>query len=289
MTPESFDAAERLIGDVPQIGSLPVAFTELSKLVDSPSATAEDAARAVCTDPALTAQILRLANSPAYGGVNIQTVPRAVAHLGLRSLRELALASSVVHMFRFMPENVLNMDLFWRHSLATALCAQELGKQLRRPASDGVFVAGLLHDIGTLLLCVQVPRVARRLLMQTQNDQLPAEQVEQSVLGTNHATLGQVLLQRWNLPMEYQIAVGFHHHPTAAPGFQHTTALVHVADVIVEGIALGGSGQLVVPTLDPQVVAKLGLRPHMLAPVIDALEANFEDTVVAMFPKRAAA
>ena len=153
MTPESFDAAERLIGDVPQIGSLPVAFTELSKLVDSPSATAEDAARAVCTDPALTAQILRLANSVAFArGQLVDTVDKAVARLGISEIRQAMLNLNVIQ--HFGATNLcgrVNIGQVWEHSIGCGIIAGQIATQRAPEEANIAFTMGLVHDLGRLL------------------------------------------------------------------------------------------------------------------------------------------
>ncbi|NCG20883.1 MAG: HDOD domain-containing protein [Rhodobacterales bacterium] len=285
MSKSSALLAKLLIGDNPKIASLPSAYTQLSKLLEQPTSSVSQVAKAVGTDPALTIQLLRLANSAVYGGRSIHTINQAISRLGFARMRELALASTVVRMFRFMPEHLLNMELFWRHSVATGLCAQILGKHHLGLSTESLFVAGLLHDIGSLLICTQEPKIARNLLIQTQNSGELLHHAERRILGTDHADIGAELLARWKVPKGHQIGVGFHHRPMEAPTQVKIACVVHLADIIVSGLSFGSNGEQLVPNLDERAIKMLGVTPSMLLKVIDELNAGYEEVTAALVPK----
>ena len=271
------------VGEAPQIGSLPRAYGRLSEQLRNPNINLRAVAETVESDPALTIQLMRLVNSALLGPARqVGSIEEAVVRLGHRRLHELALATNVVHMFRGLPEHLIDMESFWRHSIAVGLAARMLAERHLAMPTDDLFVAGLLHDMGRLVLCVGHADVARSLLIRAENTQSPMQVVERVDIGIDHAKIGAQLLKRWKLPTTLQVATEFHHNPSKAPTEVKTAAMVHLADIVATSLEVGSSGERVVPPMDVQAMKLLGVRERMLVAVMDELDQRVEEIAGAL-------
>lgn len=226
--------AKELVRGTIELVSLPEALVRLNSLVDDPRSNVEDIARVIETDSGLAARLLRIVNSPFYGFPSrIETISHAVAVVGTRELRDLALATVVVRIFEGIPPELMDMERFWRHSLTTGLVARGIAEARRDGAAESRFVAGLLHDVGKLLLCRRVPELARHALARATYEQIPLPEAEREALGFDHAEVGGALLEAWRLPEPLVVAARWHHAPELAPELWREDALItHLANVL---------------------------------------------------------
>ncbi|MEZ4238281.1 MAG: HDOD domain-containing protein [Myxococcota bacterium] len=275
---------DTIVADAPRLGALPAAYHRLSEVLQDPAANAQHIAAAVRLDPDLTARLLRLVNTAAIRPPRpIDTVSQAAMRIGTVQLQQLALATSVVRMFRGMPEHLLDMASFWTHSVAVGLGTHLLGRALGYRSTESMFVSGLLHDVGTLLLCTVKPREVRNVLIETENRGLPHYVVEQQILGYSHADAGAVLLESWNLPRRVVDVAAWHHRLSdAAPPDRSLIDLVHVADVIATSLSIGNGGERAAHALDPEVWRRTRLTTSQLHTVIRDLDAQILEVVEAL-------
>lgn len=226
---------DKLVDNVGQLVSLPAACMRLNKMVNDPTCSAQDMGRVINQDVALTARILRIANSPMYGlSTQVDTVSRAVTVLGMDQVRDLALASAAIKAFDGIPNTLVSMRSFWEHSILCALCARTLAMDCLRNKREAVFVAGLLHDIGKLVLYNQMPDLSRRALEASANGGKSQESqiAEREIIGFDHAEVGRELTHRWSLPISLQECIAFHHDPGSAEEYRDEVAIVHIANSI---------------------------------------------------------
>ncbi len=232
--------AAQWVDQISGLVSLPDVCLRLTEILRSPDASAKTIGEVVARDPSLTARLLKLVNSAFYGFVRrIDTVSRAITIIGDRELYNLVLAVSAVKSFSGVPSVLVNMDSFWRHSTYCGLIARSLGKRCRILHPERLFVTGLLHDIGSLILYKQVPGLAKDLLMVAQGDERLLCQAEEQALGFGHAELGALLLERWMLPDALVSAVRHHHDPGAAGEHMLEASLVHMAEVFANRSQIG--------------------------------------------------
>lgn len=249
-----------LVRQVRDLPALPAAVLRVMQITDDPKAGATDVARALASDQALAVRVLKLANSAFYGASRrIATVSEAVVILGLRTTRNLAMASSCQEMLeREVAGYAMQRGALWRHSLACASAAQMLAKRAGFRTEEA-FIAGLLHDLGKVVMNTyqrdQFVLVLRRTLEQGET----YSEAEREVFGFDSAEAGARLLERWNLPDSLVGAVRYHHLPLAAPMSSPLPSLVHVADAIclTLGIGLGVDG--LAYALQPEALAVLNL------------------------------
>lgn len=229
-----------ILDQVQAFPSIPAAAGKLLKLLDDPETTAAQVEEILKLDPGLTANILRLTNS-AYFGLSQQvgSIRQAVVLLGWKRLGSLVLTSC---MDAVLNKPVAGYDLddgdMWRHALAVSAAAEGLSKILNIRNADEVFTAALLHDVGKLVLGRFVADDIDELENMPGPEQ-PFNDLEQELLGADHAEVGARILEGWSLPDRIVAAVRYHHDPDRAP--QHDTLIdvVHLANVLCLSIGLG--------------------------------------------------
>jgi len=255
--------SSRWIGEVSGLVSPPDVYVKVFDLMESPTATAEDMGMIISQDPSLTARLLKIVNSPFYNfSSRIDTVSRAVAVVGLRELYGLVVAVSAVKSFSAIPNDVVNMDTFWRHSIYCGIISRLLAKRCNVLHTERLFIAGLLHDIGSLVIYNRAPDVAKRILDSVNGDEELLHSIESEELGFTHADLGGALLKQWMLPESLQDAVAFHHHPGDAENAKMEAAIVHMANVLANQSELGAFCEVKVPEteINGAVWAVTGLK-----------------------------
>ncbi len=279
-----------IIAADPALVSLPNVFARICEVLNNPVSTAQEAAKVIGMDQSLSARLLRLVNSAFYGfPTKVDTLSRAVTIVGSRQLTTLALGISVISMFRDLPPGLVDVTSVWKHSVACGLAASALAGRTTGLQTDAerFFVAGLLHDVGRLIMYRNLPGLSGRTLRRARQEKSLVRPVEVRVFGFDHAALGQALLTEWRFPESLTLAVGRHHKP-GRRGWSPDTAVVHVADVVVNAMRMGSSGEYYVPPLSPDAVAALGAPPGALAEAADKVDLQVEAVLSVFLPDEAA-
>lgn len=229
-------SAAELVKGVGGLVSLPDVFIRINQQVEDPDSSLDDIVRVVSQDPSFTVRLLRVANSPFYGFSSaIETVARAVTLIGANQVRNLALSTSVAKTFAGLPNELVSMDNFWHHSLYCALAARILARRAGgRMDPEAMFTAGMLHDIGELVIFNRLPEQAKEALelVLDSGDEMPVHLAERQVMGMDHAQVGGELARQWNLPPLLCDCIEFHHDIGSARHCPRETAIVHIANVI---------------------------------------------------------
>ncbi len=240
---------------------IPSIVFELNEVIANPLSSAEDIAQVVHRSPSLTALLLKIVNSPFYGFPSkIDKISLAVTLIGTREISGLALGISIISLFNKIPKEILSMHSFLRHSLACGIISRILAAHKNIPQTEQLFVSGLLHDLGRLILYSYFPEESLNILSRARSSDTLLYLQENDHLGCNHTHVVKQLLQRWKLPMVLENNVFFHHSPREAQQPVPAT-LVHLADIITNGLGIGTSGERFVPPLDPAAWENLGLSP----------------------------
>jgi putative nucleotidyltransferase with HDIG domain len=180
----------------------------------------------------LAALVLQMSNSAALGySRTCSTVYDAIMHIGLSRLKTILLASTTTDLMkRGLSGYRLGEGELWHHSLVTAVAAEWLAQALRYPNPEEAYVSGLLHDMGKLLLDQFVLTNYSMIVFYVQRDQLPLWQVEEKLIGIDHARVGGLMAEHWNFPVHLVDAIRFHHIPSFARTNQQLPALVNMAN-----------------------------------------------------------
>ena len=225
-------SARELIHDHLELLSLPEVCLRIQQLAEDPHADMVEFSQLVSQDPALTTRLLKLVNSAYYGFPGrIDTLSRAVNLVGIAELRNLTLAMGAMKVFGGLENERFDMLGFWRHSVHCALLARLLAKRAHVLHAERLFIAGLLHDVGRLLIFSLLPESGARIQQHVAAGE-PVSEAERSELGYDHADAGYQLLDSWKLPPALCIAVAFHHRPQAAEQARLEASLVYLANRI---------------------------------------------------------
>ncbi|MGD9083326.1 MAG: HDOD domain-containing protein [Desulfobacterales bacterium] len=240
---------------------IPSIVFELNEVIANPLSSSEDIAQVVQRSPSLTALLLKIVNSPFYGFPSkIDKISLAVTLIGTREISGLALGISLISLFNKIPKEILSMYSFLRHSLACGIISRILAAHKSIPQTEQLFVSGLLHDLGRLILYSYFPDESRNILSRARSGDMLLYMQETDYQGCNHTHLVKHLLQQWKLPMVLENNVFYHHRPQEAQQPLPAT-LVHLADIITNGLGIGTSGERFVPPLDTAAWESLELSP----------------------------
>lgn len=267
---------------VDRLPSPSAVVVDLLHHIDDEDMSSVQLARIIARDQSLVVRLLRIANSPFYGlRGRVDSIADAIAVLGLRAVRSLAAMSGVAGSLAGITPANFDTRLFWRHSIAVALAARALARHQQQP--EGVaYVAGLLHDIGSLMLAASFPKHWEAVLAWVAETGSLLNVAEQEVLGSDHALIGGHLAERWHFPAPICAAITGHHRPGDGEA-NSLTGTVHVADVLAHALDLvGDPGERVGP-LDAACWARLRLDQAGACRIFAAIENEFAVLSAALF------
>ena len=240
---------------------MPSIVFELNDVITNPRTTADDIAQVVQKSPSLTAMLLKLVNSTFYSlSTKIDKISSAVVLIGTKEIAALALGISILSTFDKIPEKIVDMFQFLKHSIACGIISRTLATQKGIPQTEQFFVSGLLHDLGRLILYNNFPEDSFNILGLSRTTNKLLYEAEKDYFGCNHSHVAKLLIQQWKLPISLENNVFYHHNPSEAPQPIPAT-LVHLADIITNGLGIGTSGERFVPPLDTEAWDGLELSP----------------------------
>ncbi len=267
---------------IDSIPTLPEIVTRILGMIDDPTVSAYQLAAVISRDQSLVASVLRLVNSAYYGlRSRVTSVGRAVVLLGLGTIRNMVLAATLMNAFgEGRNSGGLNRKSLWRHSIATATAARLLAERTGLLPPEDAFLAGLVHDIGRLVMDQYFPAELAEILRRlAENEGVGAREVEEEILGADHAELGRLVAEKWSLPPVAIRGIGYHHGPESE-GWDTPGALVHASDLLAHAAGLGAGipGRLPGPSRDALEV--LGLREDDLERMVPEVARLYRDSNV---------
>lgn len=266
---------DTLLANVDNLPSLPGVVAELIRSLEKEAVSVDELVEGIASDQALAARVLRVANSPFYGiQQRVAHIHDAIVVLGFQAVGSLVLAASITGYFVPPQGSGIDPAVFWRHGIGTGLCARALAHKCGLDAETG-FTAGLLHDIGQLLLVTRHPRQYAEVLAWRDANDCPMRDAERSVLGFDHAQAGEMVTRRWRFPPGIVQAVAHHHEPGRAetPGYAD---LAHVADALAHAMNLARDARALVPPIDAAAWRRLALDESTLAGLLPGIAREHE-------------
>lgn len=258
--------------EIQQLPALSTIVTEVLTLIDQGDVELSVLMQKISQDQALASRVLRVVNSPFYGfSRHIASLKDAGMMLGVHTLRNIVMAAGI--MGHFPPGEDENFDRlsFWQHAIGTGVAARVLARYCGLN-EESAFTAGLLHDIGKLVMAAYFPVDFDRVLAQRDAQDCLLKDAEQAVLGFDHSLVGTKVAQKWKLPVVIVEAIHHHHTPDSTPEIPFA-ALVHVADILCRGLEIGHGGDTLIPALDMTIMQRLGLDWEALRAALPEIEA----------------
>jgi HD-like signal output (HDOD) protein len=229
---DSIKAINQTLKEIESLISLPEIYLKYRQLMQDPESTNEAFSEVVSSDPNLAAMVLKIANSPIYGfSGRVDSINKAIHYIGVDQVHNLVLASSAMTLD--IPNDIVPIKAFWRTSLLSGVFVQLLAHELSLLNSEYLFVVGLLHQIGSLVIYSKYPEQAEQSILIAKESSKAIDETEMSVFGFHYGQVGAKLMAQWCLPTKFQVITYFHPTPTDAPDFRKETSLLHLVHACV--------------------------------------------------------
>ena len=270
---------QKVIEKIDDLPTLPRTVLQITGLVNDPKSSAKDLARVITDDQVLTVRLLKLVNSSFYGfPQRISTVTAAIVLLGFDAIRNLLLTTSVFDLFANRNrQKKRDQERFWDHSLGCAVGAKVIGNYLRHDKIEELFVSGLLHDIGKIVEMMFLPDEFSKIVAAVNRDNILITTAENIVLGYNHAEVGKLLAEKWNLPVKLVQVIAHHHQPDNAGSFAMEAAIVHLADIFCRALNMGYGGDNKIPPLDGSAWERLKIGTSAIDTIMATMRREYRD------------
>ncbi|MBT6718896.1 MAG: HDOD domain-containing protein [Nitrospina sp.] len=240
MKGSKLEIQELFQGDV-EIPTLPEIYYDFKEAMEDPDGSFDRISEIISTDTGLSVRLLKIVNSAFYGFPSqIETISHAISVIGLEQLNNLVLSTVVMDRFKGIPDSVINMESFWKHSIACGLAARVIATHREEVNTERYFVAGMIHDVGRLVIALSAPFSILSVFMRCKSDEIPLHKAEKEVLGFSHTDVGKLLLENWQLPVFHQNVVGNHHTENST---DLESGILNIADHLANDLKLGDSGE----------------------------------------------
>jgi len=272
------DEVKRVVDKIVGLPTFPVILNKCSELLQDPFVSTSKMAKVISKDQSITSKLLRLVNSALYGFPHrISSVNQAILILGFNNIRTLILSFSVFDTL-LKDNKSLGFDMgeFWKHSIGCGAAAKVIGSRMGIRQPEESFVAGLLHDIGKVVLSQFFLDDFISVLKIAQEKNILFIEAEEQVLGITHAEIGGYLANRWNLPDSLTKVIIFHHTPSLIKDNTNLVFTVHLADIICRGLGVGSPGDDLVPQIDVSIWDDSGLTMRMLEKLLPEVDEEIE-------------
>lgn len=262
---------EKRVEELSNLPTLPGVVKVLTSMVEDTAVAASDVGDVIAKDQVLSAKLLRLVNSPVYGFPGrISSVTHAIVLLGFNVVKGLVLGAAV---FDSMAGEAQGL---WEHSLGCAVLSRRIAKERRMKDPEEIMVAGLLHDLGKVVLAFLAP-TEYTLARQTALDRrLHIATAEREVFGVDHAHVASWIARHWRLPMRLSDPLVHHHAPARTVNFKDATAVVHLANILARGMGYGYPGDMTMPALDHEAFHAVGLSFVQLDRILEEAEGEYQ-------------
>jgi len=281
-----------LIQSIESLPSLPQAYHKCCFLLEREVTDSKDLAQVVMTDPAMTIAVLKLVNSAFYNVPRkIERLDHAISIIGHTKFRDLILTASIVRAMSNLASGRVDMEVFWRHSIYTALTAKRLALHAYLPNSERLFLAGLLHDIGQLVYFDMFETKAMKVAQLVGKLSVDVVVAETKVFGFTHQDIGSALCQHWQLPEWLEEPIKYYRSPQQSLYFKHESSILALANSIAEqkypGLATLGEPQKNIQSVvdDALVWQKVNVDQDLLPTVISDVEDQLQSVMSSLVPE----
>jgi HD-like signal output (HDOD) protein len=267
--------------------SLPDVYLRLTNVLDSPDFAMAEIVTVISQDPSTTLRLLRIVNSSLYGfATKIESVSRAITMLGTQQVHDLVLATSVAKAFKGMASEIMDLQRFWRRSIYCAVASRQLSDLCGGCDKERVFVAGLLHDIGHLVMYRALPSLAQQAIVTARENNKPLYLVERALFGFDYAWTGSELMREWSIPTSLCEITKHHVEPEKAEKVQLETIIVNLASLLTragDGEGVFNEGLL---TVDPTSWAVTKIYPEDCISLLEQIEEETLEVLNIFFPQK---
>lgn len=278
---DSQEKLKKVVDRIQSIPTLPDMLSKINRMMLNPRTSAKEVAQLISSDPSITSKVLRVVNSSFYGFPRrITTISHAIVILGFNAIKSIVLSSTIFDVFKKDGKSGFDRMEFWKHSIGCGAAARVLGQKAGSASLEEIFIAGLLHDVGRIVLdqfdAEQFAEVVK--LVRARDCRMM--DAEEEVFGVSHADVGAWLFEKWSLSPGLVETTRCHHNPALAHDHAKSAAIVHFADILVRAVRFGSGGDLKIPALSDAAWKLLGLDPAQFDDILRDTGQEIQKAVV---------
>lgn len=268
------NSLEKRLARVKELSTLPIVVNNVIHINQNPKSSALEMGKAISQDQALTANVLKMVNSAFYGFPRkITTITHAIVILGFVNIKNVVLTTSIFEMFTSKKKDgQFDIEGFWKHSLACGVASRAIAKRLGMGNLEEIFLLGLLHDLGKLVMHKYFSDEYSQVVSLVKEKDILIRDAEKKVMGFEHAHVGYLVGNNWNLPPALLKIIRYHHNPTRVIESKRIVAIVHVADVLCRAINLGNAGDAKIPAANKECWEFLNLDKQTVKDLFSEME-----------------
>jgi HD-like signal output (HDOD) protein len=272
---------QEIISKVEEFPTLPTIYSTMLDLMANPRSTAKDVADLISKDQSAASKILKAANSPIYGFYGrINTITQAIIFLGFDEVKNLVTALSIIDLFnKDFASNKFNLVDFWKHSISVGIISRTIGKTLGVKDLENYFLGGILHDLGKLLFIKIIPAAYAKVIEYALDNRIQIREAELKLLGITHTIAGEILAEKWRLPLIIRQSIRYHNTGFVDTAFNQLVSSVHIANIASSAFGLGYNWEHLIPLPNLEVWKKLSLPESFFSGILNTLYYDYYDSV----------
>lgn len=270
-----------IIQRINEFPTLPTIYSNLMDVMVNPRSTAMDVANVVSKDQASASKVLKAANSSVYGFQGrVTNISQAVMFLGFEEIKNLITALSIIDLFASIKtKNAINPVNLWKHSIAVGTLARSIGKTIGVKEIENYFLAGILHDLGKLLFYKIIPDSYSKVMNYSVENRITHREAELKIIGTNHLVAGEILAEKWKLPLAIRNVIRYHSAGTISGKIDELVSCVHIANISANMFGFGSKGDETLQEPNKSVWKDLDLPHNFFTSNIAKFQAEYEESV----------
>lgn len=263
-----------LLAKIKEFPTLPTVYTKLVSVMDNPNCTVDDIADVISSDQASAMKLLKLSNSAIYGHAKrIKSIHEAVFIIGTREIKSIVLTLAIIKLFEGANKTgTFDVVKFWDFSFAVGSISRNLAKELNIKNHEDLFVAGIIHGIGKLFLLIGIPELYSNVISAAKMKKMDLREVEKLVLGITHSVIARLLIEKWNLPLDFAIMFDNMYAGLYNNNFHNYASTIHISMVAASMLKIGDSGSELIPNLNQQVWEKIEINPKFFTNNIEQIK-----------------
>ncbi|MCP4154912.1 MAG: HDOD domain-containing protein [bacterium] len=278
VTGEKLVSSEMMVKREIKFFSFPDVYFKIVKALKSPKSSSTYVAEVLSKDPGLASKLLKLVNSAFYGiPGTIDSIKRAITLIGYKELSTLALGISVMRYFKNMPPGLIDVEAFWKHSIACGIYARIFASYKSTLSEERFFLAGIIHDIGRLILVKEFPKTMKLAIIKSRRKGIPLYKIERKIFGYDHAGIASLILKKWNIPLSLEKIIRYHHNPLSTNAME--ASILHTANQMAIAFEYESSGETFIQAMEKKVWEKIGLPTSVLGTAVKQAEKQISETV----------
>ncbi|MFK7814882.1 MAG: HDOD domain-containing protein [Gammaproteobacteria bacterium] len=277
---------DELVSDANSLIAFPAVVSEFNNAVNQESTDSEKLGSILQVDPALTAKLLQLSNSAYFGtSIPVENVKDAIFRLGIKQTRDLVYGICAKNSFNGITNDLITSEDFWKHSLICALSAREIAKSIKLHPADTMFTAGLLHDIGDLVLFSFEPEKSAEAVAISldEYDGMHQSDAERAIFKFDHTDVGGRLSHHWGLPEILRTCIANHHKPGEQSQYAKQVAVIHVANAVSELIEVNSHDFSQCEIIDDSIWKLLATDSSVIESCFSVVQEEYDDMSKLMF------